>query len=105
MACIVNDPNGRKRILFVGLDRRRWSIRLGKCDRRTAEVFCAHVEALLSAKMLGEAVHPVTAVWLQHIGPKLRKRLAVLGLAESEKRMPTDEFLKKWLEEKKASGY
>ena len=40
MASIVNDPNGRKRILFVAPDGKRKTIRLGKIDRKSAESIC-----------------------------------------------------------------
>jgi len=40
MATIGNDPNGRKRILFVAGDGSRKTIRLGKIDRKNAERFC-----------------------------------------------------------------
>ena len=45
MASISNDPNGRRRILFVATDGSRKTVRLGKCDRKSAESICRHVEA------------------------------------------------------------
>lgn len=97
MASIVNDPNGRRRILFVGPDEIRKSIRLGKCDRKTAESICRHVEALLSARVTGDPVKPTTAAWLAEIGAKLRDRLAVVGLIEAPKRVALGEFLKNYI--------
>jgi integrase len=105
MASIVNDANGRRRILFIGPDQVRKAIRLGKCDRKSAESFCRHVESLLSARETGESLRPTTAAWLSDLGPKFRRRLAVLGLVEPEDRMATNEFLKTWLDGKKANGY
>lgn len=106
MASIVNDPNGRRRILFIGLDDVRKTIRLGKCDRKTAESICRHVEALLLAKKTGEPLAPATGAWLSKgAGVKLRQRLAVVGLIEPEVRLAADAFLKTWLDGKKANGY
>lgn len=75
MASIVNDPNGRKRILFVRSDEVRKTIHLGKCDRKQAESICGHVEELLSAKISGQPVARKTAAWLAEIGEKLKKKL------------------------------
>ena len=94
MASIVNDPKGRKRILFVGPDEIRKTIRLGKCDRKAAESICRHVEALLAAKIGGQPIPRETAVWLTGIGTKLRDRLATVGLVEATKRAVLGEFLK-----------
>ena len=83
MASIVNDPNGRRRILFVAPDESRKTIRLGKIDRKSAESICRHVEALLAAKLGGQPLPRDTAVWLSGIGAKLRDKLAAVGLVEA----------------------
>jgi hypothetical protein len=82
MASIVDDPNGRRRILFVAPDEKRKTIRLGKIDRKSAESICRHVEALLGAKIGGQPIPRDTAVWLASIGAKLRDRLAAVGLVD-----------------------
>jgi integrase len=97
MATIVNDPNGRKRIQFVDADGSRRTIRLGKCDKRTAESVCRHVEALLAAKLAGQPLPRETAVWLSGIGDKLRERLEKVGLAESRPRATLGGFLRDFL--------
>ena len=43
MASISDDPNGRRRILFVAPDGSRKTIRLGKIDRKSAEAINRHV--------------------------------------------------------------
>ena len=53
MATIGNDPNGRKRVLFVAGDGTRKTIRLGKMDRKNAERFCGRVEKIISANISG----------------------------------------------------
>ena len=45
MATIGNDPNGRKRILFVAPDGKRKTIRLGKATMKQATAFKVKVEA------------------------------------------------------------
>jgi hypothetical protein len=49
MASIVDDPNGRKRILFVGSDGKRRPIRLGKASAKQAEALKAKVEKIVAA--------------------------------------------------------
>ncbi len=80
MASIVDDPNGRRRIQFIGPDTKRKTIRLGKIDRKSAESICRHVEALLGAKIGGQPVPRDTANWLPAIGDTLRDKLAAVGL-------------------------
>ena len=70
MASIANDPNGRKRILFVAPDESRKAIRLWKCDRKSAEAISRHVEAILAAKIGGQPVPRDTAVWLALDAPQ-----------------------------------
>src|SRR5581483_7031490 len=105
MASVVNDPNGRKRILFVDADENRKAIRLGKCDRKSADAICRHVEALLTAKLGGQPIPRDTAAWLANIGAKLRDKLAAVGLVEALQRLTVGEFLTSWLEGKKAMGH
>ena len=82
MASIVNDPGGRRRILFVAPDESRKTIRLGKIDRKSAESICRHVEALLAAKISGQPIPRETAVWLANIGAPLRDKLVKVGLVD-----------------------
>ena len=105
MASVVDDPNGRRRILFVAPDEKRKTIRLGKCDRKSAESICRHVEALLSAKIGGQPLSRETAVWLAEIGSQLRDKLARVGLVETVTRLSFGEFLVKWNSDKKAAGF
>src|SRR4051795_8924772 len=97
MASISDDPNGRRRILFVAPDESRKTIRLGKIDRKSAESICRHVEALLGAKMAGQPIPRDTAAWLGGIGATLRDRLGAVGLVEAPKRAALGEFLKNYI--------
>jgi integrase len=105
VASIVNDPNGRRRILFVAPDGSRKTIRLGKCDRKSAEGICRHVEALLAAKIGGQPLPRDTAAWLTTVGGKLRDKLAAVGLVEPERRLTVGEYLEEWLSHKASAGH
>src|SRR6516162_8941011 len=97
MASIATDPGGRRRILFVAPDESRKTIRLGKCDRKSAEAITRHVEALLAARIGGQPVPRNTAVWLTEIDPALKSKLAAVGLVEAPKRAALGEFLQTYI--------
>ncbi len=100
MASVVNDPNGRKRVLFVAPDEARKAIRLGKLDRKSAEAIARHVEALLAARIGGQPVPRDTAAWLPNIGAALRDKLARVGLIvrpEMPAAATLSPFLQSWL--------
>lgn len=80
MASIANDPNGRRRILFMAPDGRRPAIRLGKVSQRTAESVKYRVEQLLECKMLNRPMEPDLAQWVAKLHPRMAKRFAAVGL-------------------------
>ena len=81
MASISDDPNGRKRILFVGADGKRRPIRLGKASVRQAEAFKVKLEAIVADQIIGRPHEAEVATWLRDLDPKMRKRLERAGLA------------------------
>jgi integrase len=97
MASISDDPNGRRRILFVAPDGSRKAIRLGKCDRKSAESITRHVEALLSAQIDGQPLPRDTAAWLSGIGDALKCKLAAVGLVKTTKREALGPFLRSFI--------
>ncbi len=90
MATIGNDPGGRRRILFeCPSTGKRKTLRLGRCDLKTAQLIRGHVEHLLAAKLTGAAPPQATAQWLASIAAELRDKLAKAGLIEPAQTMPT----------------
>jgi len=79
VASIGNDPNGRKRILFVAGDGSRKTIRLGKVSTKQAEAFKVKVEALIGHGITG-AMADETARWLADLPDPMHARLAAVGL-------------------------
>ncbi len=79
MASVANDPGGFRRVLFIALDRKRRSIRLGKVSEKIADAVARHIENILSA-----ALHPPlpreTAAWLADQPDKLYAKLVKAGL-------------------------
>src|SRR5918997_1013302 len=83
MASIVDDPNGRKRILFVGSDGKRRAVRLGKATMKQAEAFKGKVEQLVSAGIIGHPPDDETSRWLAALDDVIYGRLAAVGLAKA----------------------
>ena len=81
MASLANDPNGRRRILFVDGDGKRKAIRLGKMSKRQAEAVKYRIEDLLAAKLSSSSPSDETSHWLANIDGELREKLANVGLA------------------------
>ena len=80
MASISTDKRGLRRLLFMGLNGNRKSIRLGKIPKRAAESIKQHVEHLLSCNQAGLAFNAQTSEWLNKIDQSLRTKLAKHGL-------------------------
>jgi len=105
MASISNDPNGRKRILFLLPDGQRKAIRLGKCDIKTAMAIKVKLESLLAAKLTGTPIPQDVATWLGSISDELHDKLAKVGLVGPRQKVSVGEWVKKWLETKRSQGY
>jgi len=80
VASIGNDPGGRRRILFTAPDKRRKTIRLGRCSQRQAETVRGHVEHLAAATLTGAAPPDETSRWVAALPDLLHGRLAAVGL-------------------------
>ena len=104
MASIVDDPNGRRRIMFIGADDKRRTIRLGNLDRKSAESVGRHVEALLSSKIGGQPITRDTSNWLPTIGDTLRDKLAAVGLIEARESHSLRAFLDNYIAGRASDG-
>lgn len=80
MASVANDPNGKRRVIFKGLDGRRRTIRLGTCSEKIANDVRRHVEAILSAAAADSAIDQRTADWLGKVSDDLHAKLVAAGL-------------------------
>lgn len=80
MASISKQANGRRAIQFVGPDRKRRTIRLGKISQRNAESVKVRVERLAAAASTGHPVDDDTARWVAGLDEVLHAKLAKVGL-------------------------
>lgn len=92
MASIGNDPNGRKRILFVAGDATRRTIRLGKATMKQAEGFKVKVEQLVTAAITG-SMDDETARWLAELPDTMHSRLAAVGLVKARQSVNLAAFI------------
>ncbi|MEP3482380.1 MAG: site-specific integrase [Fuerstiella sp.] len=77
-----NKSTGGRYVQFRDIDGGRRTVRLGKCDKRTASATKTQIEFLVSAKHQGAAVPIQTAEWLATLDILLVKRLAAVGLVD-----------------------
>jgi len=79
MASVGNDRNGRKRLLFVGRDGKRRTVRLGKASAKQAEAVKVKVESLVTAQLSG-SMDDETARWVAGLDDGMHAKLAAVGL-------------------------
>lgn len=80
MASVTRETNGRRTIQFVGADKKRRSIRLGKVSQRTADAVKIRVESLNSAKIAGIPPDDDTTRWVASLDGAMLDKLAAVGL-------------------------
>ena len=88
MSSIASDPNGRKRIQFLGPDVSRKTIRLGKASMKQAEAFKVKVDQLLSSKITG-ILDDETARWIAGLTDRVCDKLASVGLVAHRQSSPS----------------
>jgi Lon protease-like protein len=80
MASITDHKDGRFSIQFVGVDRVRRTVRLGKVTKDYAESFKGHVTHLLQAQITDEPLRRRTAEWVADLKEPIYKKLTRAGL-------------------------
>ncbi len=98
MASISNDPNGHRRILFIGADGKRRPIRLGKVSLRHAEAVKVKVEDLVAASINGHAPRDETSRWLADLESGLYDKLAKAGLAKPREKATLGAFTRSYID-------
>ena len=80
MASFSNDVNGNTRILFTGHDGKRYTLRPGKLNKKTANELKLKVEHLNALTVAQLPMDADTARWVANIGDELAAKLAAVGL-------------------------
>ena len=98
MASVSCDKAGRRTVQFIGADRKRRSIRLGKVSGKAADVVKNHVEQLNSAKIIpGATVPDATARWVADLDSALCAKLAAVGLVQRRKETTLGPFIDQYI--------
>lgn len=98
MASLSNGPNGTRIVQFIGADKKRRSIRLGKMPKSTALGIKVRVERLNAAAI---ALHPIdddTARWLGDLDEVLSDKLADVGLIPKRESALLEPFIEGYIE-------
>jgi len=97
MASIASDPGGQRRILFMDRSGKRQTLRLGKCDKKTAESVRLKVEMVLSATYAGLPFLEEVRAWLRGVSPALQNRMERVGLIIAAKEETLQAFLDSYI--------
>lgn len=81
MACVVPRPNGHHWVQFRR-NKKKYTVRLGKCARKPADRFCEHVETL--AGYAGTGIVPPQSIllWLATMDARHQRVLIGAGLVD-----------------------
>lgn len=80
MASVINRPNGHRWVQFTDPNKRRKTIRLGKCSKRNAEKIKTVAEDLLSALITQNPLMPDSARWVADASDDIYEKLSSVGL-------------------------
>ena len=98
MASLQQESKGHWRIKFTA-GYKSYSIRLGYCDRKTAQTALIFVEKLIAAQRLGAAPDGEVIGWMNRLDDKMYQRLVRVGLAtprESTRRTTLKQLIEKF---------
>jgi len=98
MASVIKRPNGVKWVQFVGQDKKRKTLRLGKIPLKSAEGIKLKVEYLLAHRITRHALDTSTAQWLSEIEPDLLKRLVGVGLIDARESTRLEDYCEAYYE-------
>ena len=80
MASLSSDKGGNRVIQFTREGQGRGTLRLGKISLATARKVHGHVEELIAANRMQQAVEPRTAAWVASLKDKMAAKLAAVDL-------------------------
>lgn len=98
MASLAKDGSGWRILFCCPTTRKRPTIRLGKCSKKSATTALNMTENLIEAKSLGVPIDQQTIGWLNKIDVKLRDRLAKVNLAPEANAAILGTFLTAYIE-------
>ncbi len=104
MASLSKDAAGNRTVQFVGADRKRRSVRLGKMSAKDAASFKLKIEHLAASAAAMLPLDAATATWLRDIGADWADKLAAVGLMPKRSSRLLGEFLEAYIEARKSES-
>lgn len=92
MASVNKDSKGW-RVIYYDSAKQKKQIRLGKFNKKQAQLISSRVESILSAQSSGAGLDRETAQWLATISPELHQKLVNVGLVQPRSTMLLDDFI------------
>ena len=98
----LNKPNkgqeGEQRVQFIGKDKKRQTIRLGKQSDRNAQRLRDRIEALVTSMKMGTPLDDHTQQWLVTIADTpLAKKLERTGLIKKQLKLTLEAFIDEYM--------
>ena len=97
----MSKSEGRWNIRFVGPDKRRRWLRLGEVSKRDAETVKGHVEAIISAMIVGSPSADDTQRWLAKLGDAMHEKLAAAGLTAARGQATLAAFIDSYIDSRR----
>jgi integrase len=85
VASITRERNGGYQIQFVGVDKRRRSVRLGTVKPKMVEMVKLRIEQMVANQKAGVLYDPDLTQWLNGLADRLHDKLARVGLVAPRK--------------------
>ncbi len=83
MASVSKSANGLRTVQFVGSDRKRRSVRLGRVTAKMADSIRTRIELLDACNRTGQVPAPELLEWIAKIDDRFHARLAAVGVVAS----------------------
>jgi hypothetical protein len=97
MASASRDKQGNAVIQFIGADKKRRSIRVGKISDARVEIIRQRGGLLVVAEKHGHALDGEVAAWLAKMGDDLHAKLAGVGLVAARRAARIGEFIDEYI--------
>lgn len=97
MASVYRQKNGLVVIDFISPDGSRKYLRVGRLALDSAKSIASRVEQLVEARTLGEPFGRDLAVWVRGLEPRLRDKLAAVGLVAAQERFTFIAFVDSYI--------
>jgi integrase len=105
MASISTDENGNVRILFIGADKKRRAVHLGRVNKKLAGSIKLRVEALVASIVTRTPIDSETAQWVSVIGDDLAAKLSGVGLMPPRESRKLRTFLDTYIAGRENDGH